>query len=193
METASLQGETDKEIIPNRGEELFLSLKHHVYKLVLPFGSNHDQNNSASGCTFENTHRDPVHTSARRQRGEPHIAWRFSSRGIHKPQTSWCSLTPLSLMFKMYQILFQVLHLSRKDGLAFLGGFVLKRLSCGSACSPRSFVGLSSRKNANPFIFMQIFAADLRGQGEVCVFKKTFLKYQISNYSQLHLLARQKR
>lgn len=94
MEATNLPGETDKEIIPNRGEELLLYLKHHVYKTVLPFGSNHDQNNRASGCTFENTHRDPVQTSARREKGEPHSPWRFSSRGIHKPQTSWCSLTP---------------------------------------------------------------------------------------------------
>lgn len=43
-------------------------------------------------------------------------------------------------------------------------------LSHSRASPPGSFVGLSSRKNANPFIFMQIFAADLRGEGEVCVF-----------------------
>lgn len=54
-------------------------------------------------------------------------------------------------------------------------------LSHSRASPPGSFVGLSSRKNANPFIFMQIFAADLRGEGEVCVFffKKPLPKYQI--------------
>lgn len=106
METARLQGETDKEIIPNRGEELFLSLKHHVYKLVLPFGSNHDQNNSASGCTFENTHRDPVQMSARRQRGEPHSALEVFKQGNPQTPNLLVFTHPPSLMFKMYQILF---------------------------------------------------------------------------------------
>lgn len=174
METASLQGETDKEIIPNRGEELFLSLKHHVYKLVLPFGSNHDQNNSASGCTFENTHRDPVQMSARRQRGEPHIAWRFSSRGIHKPQTSWCSLTPLSLMFKMYQILFQVLHLSRKDGLAFFW-FCFKKAFLWQCLLSQILCRPQQPKECKPIYIYANFCSRFKGAGRgLCFFKKPF-------------------
>lgn len=70
MEKANSQGEADKEMILNRGEQLFISLKHHVYKPALPFGSNHDQNKSASGCTFENTHTQTPGANERAQRGE---------------------------------------------------------------------------------------------------------------------------
>lgn len=82
MEKANLQGENDKEVIPNQGEQLFISLKHHVYQIVLPFGLNHEQNNSASGCTFENAQRPSANERAQRGEGNPHIALEVSSRGI---------------------------------------------------------------------------------------------------------------
>lgn len=104
---ARLQGETDKEIMLYRGESLVIPFKRCVYEMALPFGSNRDQNNSASGCTFEN--REARAQERARRRG---ASRRFASRGIYKPQPPGLS-GPLRVS-EMYQVSFQVLYLFRK-------------------------------------------------------------------------------
>lgn len=67
------------------------------------------------------THRDPAQMSARRkERSEPHIAWEVFKQGNLQTPNLPCSLaaTP-KMMFKMYQLLLWVLHLSRRNGPVF--------------------------------------------------------------------------
>lgn len=67
-------------------KQLLISLRYHVYKIVLPFGWNHDQNKSASGCTFEHTQRPSANKRAQREEGEPHIAWEvFKLENLQTP------------------------------------------------------------------------------------------------------------
>lgn len=109
MEKANPQGETDKEIILRWDELLFLSFKHCVYKVVLPFGSNHDQNNSASGCTFENTEKPSAHERAQRAEGRStHCSGGLQAGestnpkppGAHLP-SAWC-LKCIRSYFRFY-------------------------------------------------------------------------------------------